>query len=300
MKKYLKVTFVFLIISNGSLFAQEKSFFSVSQVSVQPFLSTGFNHLLSADNLENLTGGNHGLPEELVNMLGGQSYYYYGWHGPANIGLNTNLGLQIRDDETGGYRQNMLLRLGLQAQTIQISGNYARIEERIRIDTLISNSNGGMTYIDSMNTASANISQRADMLNLDVSFIFQTDRSKQWSLYGGGGISLGASVNAFTEVNHRNDVSYDFSGEYVSGSMIFYEFLNWQNEYERFKNKINLASVLYLPMGVDMRLGNHKEFWKRLHLFYEFRPELAFHYSSDTGSINAFKFSHGAGFTVRF
>lgn len=276
-----------------------QSTFKFTQASIQPFSSSGYRTVLTADMLEKLTNGEHGLSESIISSLN-QSPNYYGLFGPFNIGLNANVGLSMLNKETDTYRNNMILRLGIQAHISHISGDFGYQEQRYRLDTLSSAIDGGELYIDSLFVHTTNIVQEANMLNLDVAVIFQTDREKQWSIYGGGGLLLGVSVNASTIINEQLYSRYEYSGKYAQNEVNSFSILDWKNNYSRFDNKMNLNGILYLPLGVDMRLGNHKDFWKRLHLFYEFRPELGFHYAPETGSISEFRFSQGLGLTVRF
>lgn len=300
MKAYLYTALFLMLIGYSNIIAQETSLFKINQVSIQPFLSQGASHFMTNDEFQKLTDGNHGLPQDLLNSIGTENSYYYGWYGPSNFGLNANVGIQIRSNETNGYRRNVKLRAGIQFHNVHLSSNAARVEYKSRVDTLNSSSNNAVSYVDSIERKSAYFSKKAEMLNLDAALIFHTDQSQQWSLFGGLGLSFGASINAYTEVDYLNVNNLEISGNYDAINSTFYSSSGWNNEYSRFENKANFTGIVYMPMGVDMRLGNHKEFWKRLHLFYEFRPSLVFHHAPEIGTINTFSLSHGLGLNVRF
>lgn len=298
MKAYFHTSLFLILFGFNNINAQESHLFKINQVSIQPFISQGLSSFMTKEAFQEFTGNNHGLSQDLLNSIGGENSYYYGWYGPSNIGLNANVGLQIRAKESDEYRKNVKLRVGLQFHSVQLYSNTARIDYRNRIDTLIS-SNNSVSYVDSIERNSAYFAKKAEMLNLDAALIFHTDQSQQWSLFGGIGFSFGASINAYTELDFMVKNNFEITGNYQATNSDFYS-SGWNSEYSRFENKTNLTGIIYLPMGVDMRLGNHKDFWKRLHLFYEFRPSLTFHHAPEIGTVNSFTISHGLGLNVRF
>lgn len=300
MKTYLFICLLMFLVVINSINAQQTSFFKINQASIQPFISQGLSHFMTNDEFQVLTDGNHGLPQDLLSSIGTENGHYFGWYGHSNIGLNANVGLQIRSNETEGYRKNVFLRAGLQFHNVNISSNSARVEYKKRVDTLTSNSDGSVTYVDSTERRSTNYSKKAEMLNVDAALIFHTNQEQQWSLFGGVGLTFGASLSSYTEVYYNKENNFELNGQYGWNNSNYYPFSGWNSEYKRFNNKTNLTGIIYLPMGVDMRLGNHKDFWKRLHVFYEFRPSLMFHHTPEIGTINAFTLSHGLGLNIRF
>ena len=118
------------------------------------------------------------------------------------------------------------------------------------------------------------MSQTATVVALDASVIFRTKPDKRLKLYGGIGISIGGKFNVTTSITERGS-----EGISTTTSRDDYEF---ESEMERddpivetYDNKGSIYSALYLPMGYTFRLGNKREFWKRLHLMGEIRPQLS-------------------------
>jgi hypothetical protein len=109
---------------------------------------------------------------------------------------------------------------------------------------------------------------RSQQLRIESSLIYRTNAEKRWSVYAGIGASLGLSYNAQTHISYST-TDY-FSGNYANNSG------SYDYGFEHFRNKTNISTSVFVPMGVDFRIGKNKEFWKRLHLYYEMKPALSF------------------------
>jgi hypothetical protein len=56
----------------------------------------------------------------------------------------------------------------------------------------------------------------------------------------------------------------------------------------------------YLPLGVDFRIGNKRDFWKRIHLFYEARPSINMTAIPELRTITNASIFHGLGVKVKW
>lgn len=110
----------------------------------------------------------------------------------------------------------------------------------------------------------------SQQLRLESSVIFRTNPAKRWSLYAGAGLSFGLSYKAETYINYFAYSSVSGLASEYSGSQ------NYQSKTEHFKNKMTTSTSLFVPMGVDFRIGKNREFWKRIHLYYEMKPSVTF------------------------
>ncbi|HKL40896.1 MAG TPA: hypothetical protein VJ894_09460 [Cryomorphaceae bacterium] len=183
----------------------------------------------------------------------------------GSTALSISLGIQFKDKQESGLKANPLLRLGL----TYFSGSSLTTDlyksESFPIDTLVSTSTGEVFIVDSVSSESYNMEYVSEQIRLDAALIWRTNPSARWSLYGGVGLAAGISLNARTEIyyntffeDHENrGFGYSRDGSYSS---------------ERVNNDMNFGLLAYIPLGVDFRLGNNKEFWKRTHLFYEVSP----------------------------
>jgi len=184
--------------------------------------------------------------------------------------------------------KNIQLRLGFNYGTYSlISSNYFK-EEKFRIDTLNSQNTNRNIYIDSIVTNTYSLNYKAEQLKLDASVLFRRNPEARWSIYGGFGLMTGLSLNANTTVNHfqnkRVRPEETDSRTYISDYSNEREIVN-----ESFKNKSNFSFVSYIPLGLNFRIGNKKEFWKQTHLYYELSPGIKFNSIPEIGTLtNAF------------
>jgi hypothetical protein len=112
------------------------------------------------------------------------------------------------------------------------------------------------------------MSYSAQQLRLESSVIIRTNPAKRWSIYAGAGMSFGVSYKAETYINYfaySSNSAYNANYDYAS---------NVQSSSEHFRNKMSISTSLFVPMGIDFRIGKKREFWKRLHLYYEMKPSL--------------------------
>lgn len=293
------ILFTLATCSTIMAFAQnENNRFKVSQTSIQPFFGRNTDNQLSKNDILNLTNNEIGLSQDLIDNLGkNQNVYYFQ---PNTVGVNVNLGIQIRDKQTNTFKSNRLVRVGINAGSYALGKAHASLSETSRIDTLNSGSN--VLFVDSIISEHANFSKSAEFINLDFSLIYQTNQEKQFSLYGGGGISFGVSLNSYTQLNYHKNYNYEFTGAYSNNNYNAgsYSFLNPDVRYEKIKNRMNTMAMFYMPIGGKMRLGNHNEFLKRMHLFYEFRPAILITNIPELGTSAIFTSQQGLGLSLKF
>lgn len=189
----------------------------------------------------------------------------------SNTMFSMLLGIQFSDKKKTAYKTNPLLRLGLSYFSgSTLTGNLFK-EDRKTFDTLTSAQTGQITLVDSVNSRSYGMNYRYEQLRIDGSLIFRTKPEARWSLFAGIGITAGLSINANTEIYYSQSKSTQTrNSNSVSSSSAFSAGGEWKME--RIRNKNNFGMSAYIPLGIDFRIGNKKEFWKRMHLFYELRP----------------------------
>lgn len=297
-KATLLISLLVLVFSAN---AQQIPLLKPTEVSLQSFASSALNEPVQPQNLENLVSNDNIIPDDLKEVLGANPGYYHGYMGLSNVGINLNLGMKVRNNETNEYYKSPVLRAGFQFYSISTINSYGRIKESHRVDTLSSTSSNSSIFIDSVEDRSLYVSKQAELINVDFSLIFRTDTSKLWSLFGGAGFSTGVSINSYTRVNVRDHSHYEYRGDYnAQGSQSYYGLSSWGGREERHHNKMNFMANVYLPLGVDVRLGQQTAFWRRLHLFYEFRPGLSVLTVPEIGTITGVSITHGVGLMVRF
>lgn len=216
-----------------------------------------------------------------------------GFMASAGPTFNANLGFNIANKAKTEYKSNTQLRIGITFSEISMS-NYLSKTERKRFDTLTSSQTGQMVFSDSVTYSSYNMNYKTQQLRIDVSIIYRTNPAARWSVFGGIGIEAGESIMAYTDINHSE---YSTVTPENSTSGTSYN-ANATYRSERIINKNTYGYATYLPMGVDFRIGNKREFFKQLHLFYEARPFVNYTYIPELGGINSVGIKSALGLRV--
>lgn len=216
----------------------------------------------------------------------------------SNNMFSVMLGLQFSDKQKTTYKANPQLRLGVSYFSgTSLTGGLFN-EERKPYDTLTSAQTGQAVYLDSVTTKSYGLNYSSEQLRFDGSLIFRTNPEARWSLFAGVGITAGFSINTNTDIYYSN-----FGWTETSNSNTFpsryYDYSssdNWKTE--KYKNKNNFGASTYIPMGIDIRIGKKREFWKRTHLFYELRPGINITSIPELRTITKASIQHGLGLRV--
>jgi hypothetical protein len=183
-----------------------------------------------------------------------------------------------------------LLRLGVSYFSTTLLSTDFNKEDRKTYDTLISSQTGQTVYADSVITKMYNMYYSSEQLRLDASLIFRTNPESRWSLFTGIGITAGVSVKASTNIEYSGSDSNEF--RYMNGNI---STQNWwkTSKTESHKNKNNVTASAFVPIGVDFRLGSKREFWKKIHLFYEMRPGINITSIPELGVVTNISLQHG-------
>ena len=249
-----KLTVYFLFVSTV-LVAQEKSGcmqLTEAQVLIGSNLSTV--ETMSLNDFKTLASNSSILAKDYTGFSG--NFYNSTYTNPSFTGL---LGFTFKN------KPNPLLRLGIGYSTRTLGTGSSSRYESFHYDTLTSGQTGQQIFLDSTHFQYMYGAYQSTYLSLDASLIFRTKPAARWSIYGGIGINVGMAFNSFLNVSYH-DEHYASSGNYNQS--------NWTHEEERFNQKTHVASTVYIPMGLDFRLGKKSVFMNRLHLFAEARPSM--------------------------
>ncbi len=194
-----------------------------------------------------------------------QSNDYYIFNGPTSSSYQTiQLGLTFKSNP------NPLWRIGISHISLgDISKGFSK-STIVPYDTLTSSQTGQQYFLDSTYEENYNMNYSSQQLRLETSLIYRTNPENRWSVYAGIGLSFGFSYNASTTIDFN---SYSYGSSYDQS----YDYSNWgQDKREYFENKSNWSTSVFVPMGIDFRLGKKREFWKRLHLYHEMKPSITY------------------------
>lgn len=249
-----KLAFCFLFVSTA-LLAQEKSS-NIQLTEAQVLLGSNMYTVetMTLSDFQTLAPNSSILAKDFTGFS--QSMYTSVYGNSAYTGL---LGLSFKN------KPNPVLRIGLGYSTRTLGTGSSSRYESFHYDTLTSTQTGQQIFLDSTHSQYVYGAYQSTYLSLDASLIFRTKPAARWSIYGGVGLNFGMAFNSFLTLDY-NDEHYASSGNYDQS--------NWSHEQERFTQKSHLASTIYIPMGLDFRLGKKSEFLNRLHLFVETRPSM--------------------------
>lgn len=177
------------------------------------------------------------------------------------------------------------LRLGLSNFSNQLLGAFASYYEEHVVDTLISSQNGSMTFVDS--TVSRNVygNYSNQQIRLEAAYVWEMNAGERWAFSAGAGMSFGLSYQSRTTLHYTEYTnSYQGYGSYTGNQTT-------THESESYKNPMNWGAILYVPLGINFRLGTKRAFWKPWMIYSELRPQLSINSIPNAGV----KFSPGIG-----
>lgn len=177
------------------------------------------------------------------------------------------LNFDINND--GKFFKHKSLRVGASfAENTPFRLTYSR-EELHRIDTLTSVSSGRQTFVDSVYGEAYDFEYSQQLIFLNAAYLIHTNPESRFSFYTGLEIAVGFSLSnqsrfEYTEYQEYED---DFNGQIDDD-------LNEKDKSfsESYRNKSGFALMAGIPIGIDFRLGNRREFWKKCHLIGEYKP----------------------------
>lgn len=295
MKTGFLIALFFLGVIHISM-AQETDNQQVSPIAVQDaFIQTGF-----------ISGGPRTGTIEDFKALAKQSVFLNSeiWDFSRNSRLwirvkglfSAQLGLRFRDHQKTAYKSNPLLRLGITYSGGTIfSGDFEQ-EEVKTSDTLISGQTGETYVIDSVTRSNITMRYKTQLIQFDANLLFRTNPQSRWSVYGGIGITAGASLNANTEINYYSYLKTEMKSS--DGTISSYYSDYDRNKREVFSNGSTTNLTVYIPLGIDFRLARRSEFWKRLHIFYEMRPGIETMKIPELRTYSNGTFQNSIGFRV--
>lgn len=291
MKYLLSIFFLFGLMHLHAQDSTQIKRIKISDVQIHMGMSTNIATNASAADIDKLAPG---FGFDVLSNTDPSGFAYTMNNFSFNSAFSGMLGLRFSTKDKTKYNDNFLLRVGF--NHIHYSPLYfsSSDEKTFSPDTLYSSQTGEIILSDSIARTSYWVEYTTEQIRLDVSVIFRTNPQARWSLYGGAGINGGVSLNSFTQVNET----------FMRGKRFYYENGNstsysiYESGSTRVKNKQSSGASVYFPLGVNVRLGNKRPFWKNLHLFYEFRPGLSFLNVPELGSTINASLSQGLGLKI--
>lgn len=159
------------------------------------------------------------------------------------------------------------MRLGLNAYNASVLGlGYYKSNSYV-VDTFVSQQTGQKYVLDSTFNENYYMQHRSSQLELNADIIFRTKQKSRWGLYAGVGFSVGTSINSLTNITNYTYSGFNtrlstatatnynsYYGNNFGGST------NSEYNSEVVNSDVRTTSAnVYLPLGIDFRIGNKRE-----------------------------------------
>lgn len=214
-----------------------------------------------------------------------------GFIGRENV--SALFGIQFADKHNVEQKY-FVLRFGLGYYVGSYMKNNLFVEERNTYDSLVETNE--TAFLDSVSYRQIDSKYTYDMLRIDGSFLLRTNTPSHWTLFAGLGFTSGVSINANAEVTtHRY-----LTTEKRYGNQYSVELTNQEISIEKEGRDLGnvFAYSVYVPIGVDFRIGDNHPLWKSSHLFYEFRSGMNYTNRKGMSSKSSIFLHHSFGFKL--
>lgn len=198
------------------------------------------------------------------------TYGYPDYYFNSSTMVNLLWGIQLKQNEAFEQR----LRVGVTFGGISPSYGSFYNQTSFAYDTLTSSRTGEVSYVDSVYSENLYINTTQNQVGLDLAYLIKANQNGRWSFYSGVGLEIGAILNAKANIS-ESKYSYlsNDAGVYYPYA---YDDYGSDNKTEVQQLDGGLYGLLYLPVGLDLRLSMKNAFWRRMHLYTEFRPSVSF------------------------
>lgn len=245
---------------------EESNSFQIKAASVQVGVLSGSSSISNISDFQKLAPTSDFQELDVIGFR--RDNNFFGSNGPA-FSMNVILAKPANENFA---RLNTEFRFGVSYQQSDVFNlSYSRTDE-FRVDTLTSMRNGEQSFVDSIYDQSYYLAYTQRHVMLDGDVTISTNPNKRFKFYGGVGLSLGLSVSPSTTISYnttsrlRNEIrTDDFNSDFDS-----------ESTYDSYRNKSGFFGRLYLPLGIDFRVGKTNETLKKYHLFVESRTSLMF------------------------
>ena len=278
----MKKTFIFLGFLGASITAFSQVQLTQVHLSSGAYQQFGFTPSNITD-FAPLAPGSSILMKDFSNYESEMGYYNFNY--PFSMGMQTNSSFQSLQVGLSLPKCQGTLRLGLSNFSNQLMSAYGSYYETHVVDTLISSQNGSMTFVDS--TVSRNVfgNYTNQQIRLEAAYVWEMNAGERWAFSAGAGMSFGLSYQSRTSLHYTEYTnSYQGYGSYAGNQTT-------THESESYKNPMNWGANLYVPLGINFRLGTKRAFWKPWMIYSELRPQLSINSIPKAGV----KFSPGIG-----
>lgn len=177
------------------------------------------------------------------------------------------LGLQFRN-KNQTYNPNRELQIGFGFGSYIGNSFSFHKENKTRIDTLVSTQTNETYFQDSITNMYQNYDHKAEMIYLNLKYVFKTDVKKRFYGYAGIGMKLGFSVNSSisSSYSESSKLTYDLDDYHDS---YYVPFNGYKIEGQSTKGPSVFLTNMQIKYGVNFRVSNTHNFWNHWNVFLE-------------------------------
>jgi hypothetical protein len=279
------------LLSTSSVFAQDEVKSDKKKIAVREFhLLNGsvYNSPLNSTYADfQALAPNSGLLKNDFSSFGSMDFSF--GRPQSNKFHAFYIGLQLSDKEKTGFIESPRLRLGLIYSNTKFLSRGLYKTENTPYDTLTSSQTGEQFFIDSIYSQTYFMDHSVEQLKLDAALIFRSNDDYRFSLHAGIGAMAGMTVRSVI------DIAYEESRTATYGN-------NSNDSYtrttENFTSRNGFAGALYIPFGMNLRLGKNREFWKHVNLYMESRASMNFVAVPELKTFTTFGLSNSLGLKI--
>lgn len=278
----MKKTFIFLGILGASITAFSQIKLTQVHLSSGSYRQFGFTPSNITD-FAPLAPGSSILLKDFSSYESSMGYFNFNY--PFSLGMQNSSSFQSLQVGLSLPKCQGTLRLGISNFSNQLMSAYGSYYESHVVDTLISSQNGSMIFVDSAISRNVFGNYNNQQIRIDAAYVWEMNAGERWAFSAGAGLSFGFSYQSQTSLHYTEYTnSYQGYGSYTGNQTT-------SHESETYNNPMAWGANIYVPLGINFRLGTKRAFWKPWMIYSELRPQLSFNSIPNSGV----KFSPGIG-----
>lgn len=229
----------------------------------------------------------YGLLSPKWTPIQSRNYSEVRWANYATSGqYSWSAGLNI--DPKDKYRNQLSraasFQIGLSYLSAALVANSVETFRHVTYDTLFDLNNNPDRLYDSLFLHTQYLSCWSQEMRLDAAVMFRSSLKRRVSFFAGLGLSGGYAVNVTTL--YWTDENIQTSDRDLGQKPDYSRLRAWgPEEYFWSRNRFFFVWAAQLPLGIDFRLSDKHKFFRRTHLYLEYRPTVNVRYTKEPGTL---------------
>lgn len=293
MKKSFGTLFALFLLCTAALFAQEtesRSFFAKAD---HIYVQSSFSY----ENFETPTIFDFiNLSPYLTPTQEILSYRQLPMRA-MSFSLMPKLGFDLGKGERSSFWAHSELRLGLGFRQAILLREEMYRNEIFGVDTLLYLGSGEKMPVDSINNKVYKMFYVTRGVQLSAEWILRSNTAKGISFYGGAGINAAYQFANYTYIRHEQNIAV--GGRLEVEGLYFRKYREMRTiEYES-PARSSLSATVFLPLGIQLRVGRKSKHKEAAFLYYEARPAWSYARIPELErNLSAFTLGHSLGLRV--